>query len=100
MHSAVSVNDLSSIIRVEKEYLQQHFYVGQIGIFGSYTRNEQRMDSDVDVLVDFSRPVSLLTIIALENYLSDKFNRKADVVPKDDVRSELRDSILSSTFFV
>jgi uncharacterized protein len=100
MGTALEVEDLAAIIRVEKEYLQTQFYVREIGIFGSFTRNEQRADSDIDVLVDFSRPVSLLTIISLENYLSEKLNRKVDVVPRMDIRNELRDSILSTTIFV
>jgi predicted nucleotidyltransferase len=100
MGTALAVEDFTAIIREEKEYLQHQFCVGEIGIFGSFTRNEQQADSDVDVLVDFFRPVSLLTIIALENYLSSKFNRKVDVVPRADIRSELRNSILSSTIFV
>lgn len=50
------------------------------GIFGSYAREENRPDSDLDVLVRFSKPKSLFDLVGLEMELSDKLGRKVDVV--------------------
>jgi hypothetical protein len=55
--------------------------------------------SDVDLLVEFSKPISLLTLVSLENYLSEIIGVKADVVPKEDIRVELKDRILQETVF-
>lgn len=50
--------------------------------------------SDVDILVEFEKPVSLLQIVSLENYLSDILRIKVDIVPKKSIRVELREAIL------
>ena len=52
-------------------------------VFGSYVRDEQRKDSDLDILVTFKEAPSLLTLIAIENYLSDLLGVKVDLVMKD-----------------
>ncbi|HEY9751074.1 MAG TPA: nucleotidyltransferase domain-containing protein, partial [Allocoleopsis sp.] len=50
--------------------LQEHYKVSELGIFGSYVRQEQTETSDVDLLVEFSEIPSLLKFVNLENYLS------------------------------
>jgi len=55
--------------------------------------------SDVDVLVEFFEPVSLLALVSLENYLSEILGVKADVVPREDIRVELKDRIIRETVF-
>jgi predicted nucleotidyltransferase len=54
-----------------KPVLAERYGVKEIGIFGSYVRGEQKGNSDVDVLVDFTESISLLDFIHLENELSD-----------------------------
>jgi hypothetical protein len=65
-----------------------------VGIFGSYVRGEQKSVSDLDLLVEPLRPISLLELVGAEIYLADVLGIKADLVPKRDVRAELRESIL------
>jgi hypothetical protein len=74
--------------------------VERIGIFGSYIRGDTHMGSDVDVLVEFSEPVSLLQLVSVENYLTDLVGIRVDVVPKEDIRRELKDRILSEAVYV
>ncbi|MBI2415915.1 MAG: nucleotidyltransferase domain-containing protein [Candidatus Kerfeldbacteria bacterium] len=45
--------------------------INYAGLFGSYARNESKADSDVDLLVTFSKPVSLLTVCRVERTLSE-----------------------------
>ena len=42
------------ILRRKKAYLEETYHVGSIGIFGSCRRGEEREESDVDILVEFS----------------------------------------------
>lgn len=76
-----------------KTDLREQFGVKNIEIFGSYVRGEQKKDSDLDVLVEFSKPVSLLDVVGLENFLSDMLHIKVDVVLKRSVRPELKEII-------
>ena len=78
----------------KNEYMVK-YKVKELGIFGSYAKGEQKETSDLDVLVEFSAPVSLLHIVSLENYLSDILRIKVDVVPKKNVRYELREQIFN-----
>lgn len=52
----------------------------RIAIFGSYARNEQTKDSDIDILVKFNKGITLLQLIRLENELSEKLGIKVDLV--------------------
>ena len=53
-----------------------------IGIFGSFARNENNPDSDLDILVEFQDTVNLLDIIGVEIKLSELLNLKVDLVTK------------------
>lgn len=52
----------------------------RIGIFGSYARNEETENSDIDILVKFKKGITLLQLIRLENELSEKLGIKVDLV--------------------
>ncbi len=88
------LEDLKKIIGEHKLVLEQKYKVKKIAIFGSYVRGEQKEGSDVDITVEFSKPVSLLHIVSVENYLSDILAVKVDVVPTKNIRKELKDAIL------
>ncbi|MCD4721759.1 MAG: nucleotidyltransferase domain-containing protein [Desulfobacula sp.] len=51
-------------------------------LFGSFSRNEENKESDIDIMVRFSQPnnISLLSYIHLINQLSDVSGRKVDLV--------------------
>jgi predicted nucleotidyltransferase len=51
-----------------------------IGVFGSYSRGEAGVDSDLDLLIDFDPPLDLLTIIGLEQELSEKLELSVDLI--------------------
>jgi len=52
----------------------------KIGIFGSFARGDNNKESDIDILVEFKEPPSLLTLIKLENDLSEILGIKVDLV--------------------
>jgi predicted nucleotidyltransferase len=52
----------------------------RIGIFGSYAREENTPESDLDILVKFKKGITLLQLINLENELSEKLGIKVDLV--------------------
>jgi predicted nucleotidyltransferase len=92
-----SLNDIKNILNVHKVELKEKYYISEIGIFGSYVRGEETSKSDVDILVEFEKPVSLLAVSSLENSLSDLLGIKVDVVRKRSVRKELKENILNET---
>ena len=52
----------------------------KVGIFGSFARGDNKKGSDIDILVEFKETPSLLTLIKLENDLSEILGVKVDLV--------------------
>jgi predicted nucleotidyltransferase len=75
--------------------LREKYAVETLEVFGSYVRGEQTGKSDVDVLVTFRKPYSLWELIDVERFLRRKLHVRVDLVPKDGVKSALKDRILS-----
>jgi len=92
-----SLEDIRAFLRAQNVHLREHYGVSIVGIFGSYTRGEQGPGSDLDVLVDIVRPISLLELVGAEIYLSEALGLKVDLVPKRDVREELREAVNATT---
>jgi uncharacterized protein len=74
--------------------LKEKYNVSYLGVFGSYIRGEQKPESDLDVLVEFSKTPTLFKFINLENYLSDALGIKVDLVMKDALKPNLGKYIL------
>ncbi|MBD2161672.1 nucleotidyltransferase family protein [Limnothrix sp. FACHB-1083] len=83
-----------------KPLLQERYKVQELGIFGSYVRQEQTEASDVDVLVEFSETPSLLKFINLENYLSDNLEVKVDLVHKAGLKPRIGERILAEVIYL
>ena len=95
-----SLEEIKEIIRSYREELEERYRVSSIAIFGSYVRGEQKKESDIDLLVEFEGPVSLLHIVSVENYLSDILGMKVDLVPRKNIREELRETIIKEAIAV
>ncbi len=66
------------------------------GVFGSYVKGKTR-PSDVDILVEFNKPVGLFKLVHLENELSDKLNMPVDLVTKNGLSKYIRHDVLKQT---
>ena len=93
--------DIQKIFRDHEEILRAiRDKVKILGLFGSYVRGDHREDSDLDVLVEFSEGASLLDHAALQNYLTELVSIRVDVVPKKNIRKELKDQISNETVYL
>jgi len=70
------------------------FGVRSLAIFGSVARNEARPDSDVDILIEVSRPFGYFKIFELEEYLERILGRPVDLFTPDSLRDEIRTEVL------
>lgn len=95
-----SLDEIKEILAEHKEQLKEKYNIGEIGIFGSYIKGEHKEISDIDILVEFEKPISLLKLVNMENYLSELLGIKVDLVPKRDLREELKDIILKETVYI
>jgi len=81
--------DINDII---VNYLKR-FNPKRIGVFGSYAREEDTPQSDIDILVDFSEPVTLFDLGGIKYDLSDILNRPVDIVTERSVNKRIREYI-------
>jgi len=68
-----------------KPELALKYHVSSIGLFGSIVRNDFTIDSDIDIVVDFSQPIGI-EFIDLANELEGLFKRKIDLVSKNGIK--------------
>ena len=64
-----------------------------VGVFGSFSRNEEKETSDIDLLVEFEESPNLLELIGLEQRLSDLLRRKVDLITKGSLSPILSDYV-------
>jgi predicted nucleotidyltransferase len=83
----------------EQILLKNEYKVKNIGIFGSYARDEQAGTSDVDILVEFEGPIGFFKFIKLENYLSEKLGIKVDLVTPDALKPLIKSDIIQETVY-
>ncbi len=94
-----SLEELKRIINQHKEELEEEYKVKSIAIFGSYVRNEQNAESDVDILVEFKEPVGLL-FIHLANYLEEILSVKVDLLTPEAIKPNRKKYILEKLVYV
>ncbi|MBS4028591.1 MAG: nucleotidyltransferase family protein [Ignavibacteriales bacterium] len=95
-----TLDEIKGILKEQMPFLEKKYNVKTIGIFGSFAKNEQEAESDVDVLVEFSNTPGLFKFINLENYLSKVLNVKVDLVTKNALKPVIKDTILQETVYL
>jgi len=83
-----------------KDTLRREYGVTEIGLFGSCVRGEQGPESDVDILVDFEKPLGLFEFVDLKYYLSDALGIRVDLVMKKALRPAIGERILREVIYV
>ena len=97
----ISKNTILSVMRMHKPQLAS-FGVNRIGLFGSYVRDEQKPQSDIDILVDFEPEKETFdNLMNLYNYLEKLFeNKKIEVVTTNGLSPYLGKYILNEVNYV
>jgi hypothetical protein len=96
-----SLAEIKSIIEQHKPELAEKYGVAEIGVFGSVVRGEARDDSDVDILVEFNRPVGLFGFMELEFFLEKLLDaRKIDLVTRGALKPRIGRQILSEVVMI
>ena len=91
---------LKKILQDHKEQLGSEYGVTEIGVFGSYCKQEQDETSDIDILVEFQTAIDLLTFVNLKNHLSDLLNVNVDLVMKKALKPKIGQRILAEVMYI
>ncbi len=89
-----NLTKIKKILKGHKKELEEKYNVKSIAIFGSYVRGTQTKESDIDILVEFKKPITLIQFIKLENYLSELLGLKVDLVMKKSLKPYIKKQVL------
>lgn len=95
--------EVKEILRRELPKLKIEFGVKRIGLFGSFSCGKEKQASDVDLLIEFEKPIGF-KFMTLAEYLEKRLGRKVDILTPDGVGSirikPIAKSILRSVIYV
>ncbi|MEH7444252.1 nucleotidyltransferase family protein [Heyndrickxia sp. MSNUG] len=93
----VSQKEILDVFSKNLNTWSEKYGVKRIGLFGSYSRGEQKDSSDIDVIVEFNdSQLSFDNYMDLKFYLEDTFQKPVDLVIINDIKPALKPSILGS----
>jgi uncharacterized protein len=92
--------EIEKILVLKKQEICDRYFVKEIGIFGSCLTGDQKEGSDVDILVEYEKPVSLIEFVNLKNYLTDLLKMEVDLVMKKALKPNLGRRILREVVYV
>lgn len=78
----------------------QHYGVKRVGLFGSCVRGEIREDSDIDILVEIEKDISLLEFVGLKLEIEEALRRKIDLVEYNTIKPLLKERILNEQVII
>jgi predicted nucleotidyltransferase len=91
--------EIENKLKELKPVLLRKYFVDKIGYFGSYSRNEQNEDSDIDILVSFKKPLGW-EFFDLQELLEKELKLKVDLVSEKALKKQLRQIILKKVKYV
>ncbi|MFW6149546.1 MAG: nucleotidyltransferase family protein [Atribacterota bacterium] len=99
---SVNLDKIINILKKHKEELKKRYNIKEIGVFGSYVRGEDKVKSDLDILIEFEEDadVDLLKFVNMENYLSEIIGIKVDLVEKSGLKTRIGKHILKEVISI
>lgn len=79
------MSSIKQILLQLKPELAEKYHVSSIGLFGSIVRDDFTPNSDVDIIVDFSKPIGI-ELIDLADFIETKLNTQVDLVSKKGIK--------------
>ncbi len=73
-------------LRKELPFISNEFKVKRVGLFGSFASDSSNSDSDIDLVVEFEKPIGF-KFFSLADYLEKKLNKKIDLLTLEGVNS-------------
>ncbi|MET3981106.1 putative nucleotidyltransferase [Mucilaginibacter sp. UYP25] len=81
----VQLNNIKETLTLFKEELVQRYPIATLGLFGSVVRDDFTEKSDIDIIVEFNRPIGI-EFVTLADELENKLQRKVDLVSRGGIK--------------
>lgn len=86
----MTTGQIKTILQQLKPELAKRYGLSYLALFGSYARQEETPESDIDLLVDFEKMPGLITFIQIEEELEAALHHRVDMVPKRKLKKEIQ----------
>lgn len=98
----VQRDDILTFLREKKDEFFSEFQVIKIGLFGSYARNENSEDSDIDLIVEFQPNTENLfeKKNKIKALIRKEFNRNVDLCREKYIKPYYKSQILKTAIYV
>jgi len=93
------LNSIKQILSQLKPELTDKYHVSSIGLFGSIVRDDFNSNSDIDIIVDFSKPIGI-EFIDLAEFIERKLKKSVDLVSKNGVKQKYFRTFESEIIYV
>jgi predicted nucleotidyltransferase len=96
----VNREEIIQKLKEVKSLLREKFGVVKIGLFGSVAREESSKESDVDILIEKEKPLSLIRFVRMKLLLEKRLGKKVDLISLEGLREELREEVEKEVIYV
>jgi len=93
------LNTITQILTELKPELIDKYHISSMGLFGSVVRDDFNSSSDIDIIVDFNRPIGI-EFVDLAEYIEGKLQRRVDLVSKNGIKAKYYQAIQSEIIYV
>ena len=94
-----SLKNIESILSQNKSHLFQKYPLKSLAIFGSYSRQEQGDESDLDIMVEFNNQIGI-QFIDLAEEIEALVGSKIDLVSRKGLKDKYFQSIEQDLIYV
>jgi len=91
---------ICTLLRTKKDEMNKQYGVTRIGLCGSYARDEQREDSDIDIVVELESANTFRSFFGLKFYLEEMFGQQVDLGIEHAIKPAVRENILKTIRYV
>jgi predicted nucleotidyltransferase len=92
-------NNIISFLTMNKQEYYDRFNITRLALFGSYAKGLEHDDSDIDIVIEMENN-NYFKLIAFENFISEKLDRKVDVGFFSSMKSFIKKSIEKDLVYV
>jgi len=93
-------DEVKQKLQQQKLFLVKEYGVKNIGLFGSLITGSTNASSDIDILVDFSKPIDLFAFVDLKHHLSELLNAEVDLVMRKGLKPGIGKRILAEVEYI
>ena len=92
----VTKQEIIKFLNENKEFLKVNFHITKIGLFGSFAKDEEKEQSDIDILIEFEKDTQNIFELKnqLRNYIRENLKRDVDICREKYLKPYAKEVIL------